>query len=220
MNRVAATRRILLGVTMVVAPVLLAFGHLLTVSADSDALVQDIVAAGAVYVPSTIMIAYGVLLLPVAFVGLMRFAPARGGILVTIGAALATIGAVAAGAGNAMFGMVLGSLVPADPDLATQVIKIAGDSPAATWEWQVFYLFPLGLLLMAIGLILARRMPVWMPIALGVGTLLLFVVGAGGLVTFLLLLPLSVGIAAPGVLLLLPRRSERETAGLEAAAAR
>ncbi|QNE34052.1 hypothetical protein F1C12_02100 [Leifsonia shinshuensis] len=98
--------------------------------------------------------------------------------------------------------MVLGSLLPAHPDLATQVIRIAGDAPAATWQWQLFYLFPIGLVLIAIGLILARRLPVWMPIVLGTGTLLLLVSGAGGLLTFLLLLPLGVGLAAPGVVLL------------------
>lgn len=55
---------------------------------------------------------------------------------------------------------------------------------------------------MAIGLILARRLLVWMPIVLGVGSLLLLVSGAGGLTTFLLLLPLGVGLAAPGFVLL------------------
>lgn len=201
---VSTTRRILLGVTMIVAPVLLLFGHLLTVSADSgtDELIQGVSAATTLYVASTIMIAFGVLLLPVAFVGMMRFAPARGGTMVTIGAALATVGAIGAGAGNAMFGMVLGSLLPSHPDLAKQVIAVAGDSAAATWQWQVFYLFPVGLVLMTIGLILARRLPVWVPVTLGVGTLLLLVSGAGGLVTFLELLPLGVGLAAPGVVLI------------------
>jgi len=201
---VATARRILLGATMILAPVLLLLGHLLTVPADEPtaALLRDISAKPTVYVLSTIMIAFGVLLLPLSFVGLMRFAPARGGALVTIGAALATIGALAAGAGNAMFGMVLGSLLPAHPDLAAQVIRLAGDAPAATWEWQVFYLFPIGLVLIAVGLILARRLPVWMPIVLGAGTLLLLVSGAGGLLTFLLLLPLGVGLAAPGVVLI------------------
>ncbi|WP_185277221.1 hypothetical protein [Leifsonia shinshuensis] len=201
---VASARRILLGTTMILAPAILLLGHLLTVPADEPvpALLRDISGKPTLYVLSTIMIAFGVLLLPLSFVGMMRFAPARGGALVTIGAALATIGAIGAGAGNAMFGMVLGSLLPAHPDLATQVIRIAGDAPAATWQWQLFYLFPIGLVLIAIGLILARRLPVWMPIVLGTGTLLLLVSGAGGLLTFLLLLPLGVGLAAPGVVLL------------------
>ncbi|MEN2737474.1 hypothetical protein ABCS02_06760 [Microbacterium sp. X-17] len=201
---VSAARRILLGTTMIVTPALLLLGHLLTVPADEPtaALLRDISAKPTVYVLSTIMIAFGVLLLPLSFVGMMRFAPARGGALVTIGAALATIGAVGAGAGNAMFGMVLGSLLPAHPGLAAQVIRLAGDAPAATWEWQAFYLFPVGVVLIAIGLILARRLPVWMPIVLGAGTLLLLVSGAGGLLTFLLLLPLGVGLAAPGFVLL------------------
>jgi MFS family permease len=201
---VAAARRILLGTTMIVAPAILLLGHLLTVPADEPmpALIRDISAKPTLYVLSTILIAFGVLLIPLSFVGMVRFAPARGGALVTIGAALATIGAIGAGAGNAMFGMVLGSLLPAHPDLATQVIRIAGDAPAATWEWQLFYLFPIGMVLVAIGLILARRLPVWMPIVLGAGTLLLLVSGAGGLLTFLLLLPLGVGLAAPGVVLL------------------
>lgn len=215
---VATTRRVLLGVTMIVAPVVLLLGHLLTVSADEapDALIRDVSAAGPVYVLSTIMIAFGVLLLPVAFVGMMRFARGRGGTLVTIGAVLSTIAAIGAGAGNAMFGMVLGSLLPAHPDLAKQVIEAAGNAPAATWQWQVFYLFPVGLVVMAVGLILARQLAVWIPIVLGIGALLLLVSGAGGLVTFLTLLPLGIGLAAPGVVLI-ARRGERARAALTAA---
>ncbi|NNC14015.1 hypothetical protein HII28_19305 [Planctomonas sp. JC2975] len=219
LERVSSTRRVLLALTMLVAPLALVIGHLITVSAseDSDALIRDIIAAGPRYVPSTILIAFGVLLLPVAFVGLMRFAPGRGGILVTIGAALSTIAALGAGAGNAMFGMVLGSLLPGHPQLARQVIEVAGNSSAATWEWQVFYLFPIGLVLMAIGLILARRLPVWMPIILGVGSILLLISGAGGLYTFVMLLPLAVGLAAPGVTLLTRSPAGRRRAA-EAAA--
>ena len=212
-NGVATARRILLGSTMIITPALLVFGHLLTVpGSDSPAeLIRDVSAGTTLYVLSTIMIAFGVLLMPIVFIGLMRFATSRGGTLVTIGAALATIAGVGVGAGNAMFGMVFGSLLPGHPELARQVITVAGDAPAATWQWQVFYLFPLGLVLMAIGLILARQVPVWMPIVLGVGALLLLVSGAGGLFTFVMLLPLGVGLASPGVLLLTRSRSAHPT---------
>jgi hypothetical protein len=203
MDTVSAARRVALAATMIVSPLLIIMGHLLTVPGDeaTDAYVADITAAGGRYVPSTVMIAFGVLLLPLACIGLMRFAPRRGGTLVTIGTVLTTIAAVGLGAGNAMFGMVLGSLLPAHPDLAKSVIDAAGNAPAANWGWQLAPLLPAGLVLIAIGLILARELPLWMPIVLGIGALLFFVSGAGGLFTFLLLLPMAVGLAAPGVVL-------------------
>jgi hypothetical protein len=45
-------------------------------------------------------------------------------------------------------------------------------------------------------------MPLWLAVLLGAGGLLVIVSGAGGVLTFVLLLPLGVALAVPGVLLM------------------
>ncbi len=50
--------------------------------------------------------------------------------LTTIGGVLAGVALAGLGAGNAMFGIVLGMLTPTHSDLATEVVRVANDAPS------------------------------------------------------------------------------------------
>ena len=216
-NNVTRWRTILLAGSMFIAPLFLLAGHLLTVPADEQPTqwVHDISAATGMYVFAQTLIAIGALLLIVNCVGFMRLTPTRGGTLVTIGCVLVGTAALGLGVGNGMFGIVMGTLLPAHPSVAVQVATLAGSAPAANLPWLLAPALPAGLVLIAVGLIQARTAPLWLPIILGLGGLLFFVSGSGGLVTMLILLPLAAGIAGLGIVVLRGARAleSQEEAG-------
>lgn len=199
----------LLGVSMIAGPLMILVGHLITVPSDMSPTpyIHDIAADPGLFVFSAVLIATGALLLIVNAVGFLRLAPDRGGIIVTIGGVLVSVAALGLGVGNGMFGVVMGSLVPGHPDIARQVVSIASTAPAAGIPWLLAPALPVGLLVVAIGLLQARTVPLWLPIVLGIGGLLFFVSGAGGLVTMLLLVPMAVGIGGLGVAVLTGARA-------------
>jgi hypothetical protein len=203
-NFVTRWRTILLAASMFIAPLFILAGHLLTVPADEEPTqwVHDISAATGTYVLAQTLIAVGAVLLIVNCVGFMRLAVSRGGTLVTIGSVLVGTAALGLGVGNGMFGIIMGTLLPAHPSIAAQVATLGGSAPAANLPWLLAPALPAGLVLIAVGLTQARTAPLWLPIILGVGGLLFLISGSGGIVTMLLLLPLAVGIAGLGLVVL------------------
>jgi hypothetical protein len=193
----------LLAVSMILSPALILFGHLITVPADSPhpQYVDGVAANWPLYYVSAVMIAGGCLLLPIWCVGVLALTPGRGGAWTAAGSVLATVAAFALGAGNFMFGAVMGGLAPTDRAVALRVAEIADTAPAFGIAWQFAYFLQFGAIALAIGMIRSRRFPLWVPIVLIVGVVLLTFSGTGGWFTFAMLLPFGVGLAAPGVLL-------------------
>jgi hypothetical protein len=194
----------LLATAMIAGPILILFGHLFTVSADQEPAdyISGIAALGPMaYYATAVAIGVGALLLLFWVAGALLLTPGRGGVLTTIGAVLATIGIIPTGAGNFMFGAVMASLVPADQGVARRVAEIADTQLAAGLGWQLMPLMIIGVILIGVGFIRARTVPLWLSIVLIVGSVLVTFSGAGGVMTFLLLLPWCVGLAGVAVVL-------------------
>ena len=149
-----------------------------------------------------LLLASGAFLLLPGLVAVLSLARGRGAALASAGAVLAGVGAAALGAGDVMITLVMGALVDSHPALATQLFDIAsGDSaPLIGLPFVFAPLFVLGLVLVAVALVRAQTVPVWLAALLGVGAVLIFFSSGGGLVSAgLPTLPLAVSLVLLGL---------------------
>jgi hypothetical protein len=197
---------------MLAGSLLVWVGHLGTFASDQApaSYVAQISAQHTRFVASELLIAIGAFLLIPATAGLMRFAPARGGRFTTIGGILAAVALAGLGAGNLMFGIVLGMLTPAHSDVATELVRIANDAPLAGVPFIPAPLLTIGLILIGVGLLRAGTAPRALAIALMVGGVLVVPSGAGGPTTFVLLAPMCLSITALGAILAARTRAPEE----------
>ena len=153
-NDITRLRQRLLAIAMVAGSLGVWAGHLGNVSSTLPPAryVAEISAHHTRFVGTELAIAIGAFLLIPGMAGLMRLAPARGGRWATIGGVLAGIALAGLGAGNLMFGVVLGMLTPVHSDLATQVVRIANDEPLAGLPFLPAPLLTIGLVLVGVGL--------------------------------------------------------------------
>jgi hypothetical protein len=202
MNTITQGRQQLL-VAMVAGSLCVLFGHLgnFASSQAPARYIADISAHHTRFVASELVVAIGAFLLIPAMAGLMRLAPARGGRFTTVGGIFAGIALAGLGAGNLMFGVMLGMLTPAHSDIATGIVRIANDTPLAGVPFIPAPLLTIGLILIVVGLLRAATVPKLLAVALMVGGLLVVVSGEGGLLTVALLAPMCLAIAALGAIL-------------------
>lgn len=195
-NAAELVRQRLVALAMIGAPVLLALGSLLVpggVDSKADTLresVAQLQMAGAhrgqVFLAFLLHVFAGLLLIP-AVGGLTRLVQERGAALATIGGVLAGIGAGFIAALAALFGLTayFATATELDPAALAQYQFVMKQDPGAFVLFFVFLLFPLGMLLLVVGLLRARTVPGWQPWLLLIATVVGFfseggVVGAAG----------------------------------------
>lgn len=203
MSDITRLRQQLLATAMVAGSLCVWVGHLGSFDSTQAPAryVAQIAAHHSRFVVGELTIAIGAFLLIPAMAGLMRLTPSRGGRLTTIGGNLAGIALAGLGAGNLMFGVVLGMLTPTHNNLATQVVRIANDAPLAGVPFIPAPLLTIGLILVGIGLLRAGTVPRELAIALLVGAVLVVPSGGGGLITVALLAPMCLSITTLGAIL-------------------
>jgi hypothetical protein len=201
MNGVVRARQGLLAGSMILGPICIVLGHLLSVnSAEAPGqYVRDTSVHHTAFIAGSIIVSAGAFLLIPAMIGAMRLAPGRGGPLVTAGGLLACIAAAALGAGTLMLGLVIGMLTPAHASLALQVDQIGQHSGIGNLPFQLAPGLVIGPILVAVGLWRARLAHRWPAILLAIGTVPLFVAPSGGVLAALLHLPICVAIAGLGL---------------------
>ncbi len=203
MDDISRLRQRLLAVAMVAGSLCVWIGHLGNSSSTQAPAryVAEISAHHTRFVATELVIAIGAFLLVPGMAGLMRLVPARGGRWATIGGVLAGIALAGLGAGNLMFGVVLGMLTPAHGDVATQVVRIANDAPLAGVPFMPAPLLTIGVILLGVGLLRSKTVPTLLVVVLMVGGILVVPSGSGGLLAVALLAPMCLSIATMGVIL-------------------
>lgn len=201
MNTVIRARLHLLAAAMILGPACIVLGHLLNVNASEAPAqyVRDISAHHAAFVAGSVIVTAGAFSIIPAMAAMMRLAPARGGLLVTAGAVIASVSAASLGAGTLMLGTVMGMLTPAHASLAVQVDQIGNQSGIGSLPFIIAPGLMIGILLVAIGLLRARLTRRWPAILLGLSVVPVFAAPSGGLLGAVLHLPLGIAIAVLGL---------------------
>lgn len=205
-----ASRRVLVAIGMVGAPLCLAVGNLLGPSTAGSAVQQlrAVHAHLAPYVAASVLEAAGFALFGALGVGIAMLVRRRGSLLATIAALLTLLGGVVMG------GAVLTtSLVQAALPVSDASVLAALQSNAAVGTLFAFPLLAVvGGVLAVVALLIGRPVRIWVPILLLVG-LVLSLVG-GGVLGAVLTIPTIIAVAIlAGALIRTP-----EAAALPAAA--
>lgn len=210
------TRNLLTAAAMVATlPVVVAGAYLFSVSGSDDPAryTADIAAAHGRYVAGGLLLTLGSFLFVPAAIGLQRLARPRGRALVTAGAVVTGAAAVVLGAANLMATTVLGALTPDHLTLAAGVQRVADGNALVGLPYLAAPVMFLGLVLAGAGLLVGGFRPVWPPVLLIVGAVVIFLFGDGE-IGALFHAPVTLALAALGVLL------ARESAAAPALAAR
>ncbi len=206
----ASSRRFLVAIGMVGAPICLAVGNLLLAPSSGGSPAAELQAAhSGAFLAGSVIDAAGFALLGAFGVGLAMLLPRRGSVLATIAALLMLVGGVV------MAGAVLTtSFVEASlPVTAASVLQALQTSPTVGILFEFAMLAALGGILAVVALLIGRVVPVWLPILLLVG--LLLSAAGGGVVGAALTLPLL----AAAVLLARALIRPQDAARLESAPA-
>jgi hypothetical protein len=176
MNPSASSRNLLVAAAACAAvPAVVLGSYLFSVANDDDPAryVQQVSAAHTRFVAGGLLLTVGTFLLVPAALALMRLAGPRGRVVAVTGGVLSGIAATVLGAGYLLITLVMGFLTPAHAVLATQVQRIAGSSTLGALPFLFAPLLVIGLVITAVGLLLGGIRPIWLPIVLAVGAVLL-----------------------------------------------
>lgn len=195
-------RRRLLALSMTAAAICLVLGHLWNTPSTLTAsrYVDQVTRAHGQFLAATLLtVAAALLLVPSAY-GVARLLVDRSPRLAVIGATIAAVGAAGLAVGVSVIGFTMGMLTGHDASLARTVFDIASKDQFVSIPLYLAPLFSIGMLVLAIGLIRARKVALWQPILVIVGLVAAFGAPAGGLPGAIGHMPLAVGL----VMLALP----------------
>lgn len=153
---------------------------------------------------SRLLTAAGAFLFVPAIVGILSLVPrrSRASSLVLGAGVVAIVGTWCNGLSEAVLGYATHAATSVDPEAGGSVV-LALDAlgpVALPISYFVVIVFGLGMLGLAVGLLVARAVPVWQPILLVVGALLSFSLAGMGVVSILTHLPLVAAFWAMGLL--------------------
>lgn len=146
---------------------------------DGPDMIASVAADANRFYAGNLVAAVGLALIAAVGLAVLRLVRGRARVLATVGGVLVMVGAVAAAAGNVMFGAVVSVLAETlDAPQAAAAEEALADSARTGITFIVG--FPgtfLGLLLCAIALLVSRATPRWVPVALIAGIALVLSVG-------------------------------------------
>jgi hypothetical protein len=218
-------RRTLAGVSLILAPLLLLLSELVNPSAEGEAGLLLVEAAGnsvGYYLDGLLGLAASILLVP-AFLGIMHLLRGRGAVLGHVGGALAVVGAVGLAIASALAFVVL-EMVDDDAERG-EMIALLERLDDNTGLGLVFVLmlglgFNAGPILLAAGLLRARAAPLFAAPVILVGQVVFVLLAGVGFFKVLAYAILAVGYGALGVRLLTLSDAEWDRAGTEPVPAR
>jgi|tagenome__1003787_1003787.scaffolds.fasta_scaffold20937099_1 hypothetical protein len=204
------SRNLLVGTAMVLTvPTVVAGAYLFSVS-DSDSPTRyaaDVAAAHGRYLAGGLLLAVGAWLFVAAAIGLLRLARPRGRALVTVGAVVTGCAAIVQGAGVLLSTIVLAALTPDHPSLAAGVVRVSDTTALPNLPFLAAPVMFLGLILAAAGLLMGGFRPVWLPVLLIAGAVVIYLFGDGE-IGAVFHAPITLAIAGLGIVL--ARRSAVE----------
>lgn len=176
-NDVNNFRRIVAGVCLILAPLVLALAQLVHPGQGEEGFVQTMVDnPGRVEAASLLVILSSVLFVP-ALVGVLRLMRDRGSVLGLVGVGLALIGAI----GHAVwagFEIILVWMANSEIDRAQLSAAVDGGPPSGIGFTVILLMFMagffLGLIFLAVGLWRSRAVPRWAAALIAVGPLFEF----------------------------------------------
>lgn len=197
----------------VLCGVLVTLGFALNPAADADtgtALRDQVADTPEAFYWGTVLAAFGLVLLAAVGLAVMRLVRGRGRVLATIGGMLLVVGGAGAAAGTFMYGAVVTAMVESgeDPEAVARLLDHLEDSSRTGLAFMAgFPSFALGVVVCIAALVVSRAVARWIPAALGLGLIGVFVLGDGDLHSVADVV-LAAGLAGIGVTLL-RRTAER-----------
>ncbi len=153
---------------------------------------------------SRLLTAAGAFLFVPAIVGIWSLVPrrARAWWLVLAGGVVAIVGSWCNGLSEAVLGYATHAATSVDPEAGGSVVLALDElGPVALpISYFVVIVFGVGMLLLAVGLLVARTIPIWQPLLLIAGALLSFSFAGMGTISILTSLPMIAAFWAMGVL--------------------
>lgn len=153
---------------------------------------------------SRLLTAAGAFLFVPALIGIWSLVPnrARGWLLCLVGGVIFAVGTWCNGLSEAVLGYAVHAATSVDPDAGRPVVLALDElGPIALpISYFVVIVFGVGLLLLAVGLLVARTIPIWQPLLLILGALLSFSFAGMGMVSLLTNLPMVASFWGMGVL--------------------
>jgi hypothetical protein len=160
---------------------------------------------------SRLLTAAGAFLFVPAIVGIWSLVPsgARGWWLVLVGGIVFAVGTWCNGLSEAVLGYATHAATSGDPEAGSSVVLALDELGliALPISYFVVIVFGMGVLLLAVGLLVTRAIPIWQPIVLIVGALLSFSFAGMGMLALLTGLPMIASFWGMGVLV--ARRMKR-----------
>lgn len=181
--RTSRARRMLCALALPVAPLLLILAALLEVNVSDTAAkaVGQIADARGRFLAGEILFAAGAAALIPAALALASLVRGRGAAWMTTGVSMMALGGGCLALGIWAYGLIgfvgTGKGVPRDGLVA--LLDKGNHSPIVGLSWMLGIAALLGMIVIAVGLIRARAVPLWQPILLIVAPVLSFVSGAG-----------------------------------------
>lgn len=153
---------------------------------------------------SRLLTAAGAFLFVPAIVGIWSLVPsrARGWWLCLVGGIVFAVGTWCNGLSEAVLGYATHAATSGDPEAGRSVVLALDElGPIALpISYFVVIVFGVGVLMLAIGLLIARTMPIWQPLLLIIGALLSFSFAGIGMLSLLTNLPMVAAFWGMGVL--------------------
>lgn len=153
---------------------------------------------------SRLLTAAGAFLFVPAIVGIWSLVPrrARGWWLCLAGGVVFAVGTWCNGLSEAVLGYATHAATAVDPEAGSSVVLALDELGliALPISYFVVIIFGVGVLMLAVGLLVARTIPIWQPLLLIVGALLSFSFAGMGMVALLTGLPMIASFWGIGVL--------------------
>lgn len=160
---------------------------------------------------SRLLTAAGAFLFVPAIVGIWSLVPrrARAWWLVLVGGVVAIVGSWCNGLSEAVLGYATHAATSVDPGAGGSVVLALDELGlvALPISYFVVIVFGVGMLALAVGLLVARTIPIWQPLLLIAGALLSFSFAGMGIVSILTNLPMIAAFWAMGVLVARRRKT-------------
>lgn len=197
--RTARARTMLCAIALGLSPILLVLAALIEVDTSDNAAkaVAQIAADRNRFLVGNLLFALGVAALVPGALALATLVRARGAAWMTTGACMMALGGGSMAIGIWTYTAVgyLGTENGIDRGAMVSLLHKGNNSPVTGLAWLIGTGALIGMILAAVGLIRARAVPLWQPILLIIGPVLLFTSNGGG-VAALLTLPLAIALIA------------------------
>lgn len=201
-SRAASVRRNMGLGALVAGPIAITVASLIQVDTGDNGGMREIVAVAAHrgrFYASGILFGLGIALVAVGIGQVYRLVDRRGSVWTTVGGLMMQVGGMLAAAAITIWtlAVTVASYDSLNRTAMAQWDHTVNNSGASGWPWLGFIAFSAGGLVLGVGLLRARTVPIWQPILVMAGVVIVFFVNtSNNLASALTGLPLVVGLLA------------------------